>query len=45
MKKLLLGIAVLAFVAEASAQDQRPEYGPPINTATAKQIAAGVIAE
>lgn len=29
----------------ASAQDRRPEYGPSVNTATAKKIAAGVIAE
>jgi uncharacterized protein GlcG (DUF336 family) len=29
----------------ASAQDRRPDYGPAVNTATAKKIAAGVIAE
>ena len=39
---LLLGIA---FAATASAQDRRPDYGPDVNTATAKKIAAGVIAE
>jgi glc operon protein GlcG len=39
---LLLG---MAFAATASAQDRRPDYGPDVNTATAKKIAAGVIAE
>ena len=39
---LLLGIA---FTATASAQDRRPDYGPDVNTATAKKIAAAVIAE
>jgi len=39
----LLGLAALAPF--ASAQDQRPSYGPSLNTATAKKLAAGTIAE
>ena len=39
---LLLGVA---FAATAFAQDRRPDYGADVNTATAKKIAAGVIAE
>jgi uncharacterized protein GlcG (DUF336 family) len=35
-----MGLAPLA-----SAQDQRPEYGPSVNAAAAKKIAAGVLAE
>lgn len=34
-----------AFATFAAAQDQWPGYGAPVNTATAKKIAAGVIAE
>ena len=45
MKKIVLGLSLAAFTAFAAAQDQRPGYGPSINTATAKKIAAGVIAE
>ncbi len=33
------------FAVQVSAQDQRPGYGPNINIAAAKKIAAGVIAE
>lgn len=40
-----LGVALAAFAATVPAQDRRPEYGPAVNTATAKKIAAGVIAE
>jgi len=40
-----LGVALAAFAATVPAQDRRPEYGPSVNTATAKKIAAGVIAE
>jgi uncharacterized protein GlcG (DUF336 family) len=42
---MLAGVALAAFTATAHAQDQRPSYGPSINTASAKKIAAGVIAE
>ena len=45
MRKIVLGLSLAAFTAFAVAQDQRPGYGPSINTATAKKIAAGVIAE
>jgi len=40
-----LGVALAALAATVSAQDRRPEYGPSVNTTTAKRIAAGVIAE
>jgi glc operon protein GlcG len=42
---MLAGVALAAFAATALAQDRRPEYGPPVNIAAAKKIAAGVIAE
>ena len=45
MKRILLGAALVAFAAGASAQDRRPDYGPAVNAGTAKKIAAGVIAE
>ena len=44
MKKLVLGVALASLASFASAQS-RPEYGPTINVATAKKIAAGTIAE
>ena len=45
MKKILLGTALIAFAAGASAQDRRPDYGPAVDVAAAKKIAAGVIGE
>jgi uncharacterized protein GlcG (DUF336 family) len=45
MRSILLGAALVAFAAGASAQDRRPDYGPAVNVATAKKIAAGIIAE
>jgi glc operon protein GlcG len=45
IRKLVLGVSIAAFATATAAQDQRPGYGPSINTATAKKIAAGVIAE
>ena len=45
MRKILLGAALVVFAAGASAQDRRPDYGPAVNAAAAKKIAAGVIAE
>src|SRR5262245_52792511 len=45
MRKILLGAVFLAFTASASAQDRRPDYGPAVNAAAAKKIAASVIAE
>lgn len=45
MKKILLGTALIAFTAGASAQDRRPDYGPAVDAAAAKKIATGVIGE
>ena len=46
MRRILLGAAFVAFAAGAtSAQDKRPEYGPAVNVAAAKKIAAGIVAE
>jgi len=38
-------VALAACSSLAFAQDRRPDYGPDVNTATAKKIAAAVIAE
>ena len=40
-----MACTLAACSALAFAQDRRPDYGPDVNTATAKKIAAGVIAE
>lgn len=45
VSKLVLGTALALSVGAAAAQDRRPGYGQSIDTATAKRIAAGVIAE
>jgi len=45
LKKLALGVALVAAAGLTFAQDRRPGYGTPVTTATAKKIAAGVIAE
>jgi glc operon protein GlcG len=45
MKRILLSAALVAIAASASAQDKRPDYGPAVNAAAAKKIAAGVLAE
>ena len=45
MKKIILAASLAAFTTLAAAQDQRPGYGPSVNIAQAKRIAAGVIAE
>lgn len=45
MKKIALGAALASAASLALAQDRRPEYGPSVNTAAAKKIAAGVLAE
>jgi glc operon protein GlcG len=45
MKRVLLAAALAALATNASAQDKRPDYGPAINAAGAKEIAADVIAE
>jgi glc operon protein GlcG len=44
-RKLVFALLSAAFATVASGQDRRPDYGPDVNTATAKKIAAGVIAE
>lgn len=45
MVRLATAVALAACSSLAYAQDRRPDYGPDVNTATAKRIAAGVIAE
>ena len=45
MRNILIATALVAFAATASAQDRRPDYGPAVNGAGAKKIAAAVIAE
>ena len=45
LMKIVLGITLAAFVAVAAAQDKRPGYGPSVNVAAAKRIAAGAVAE
>jgi glc operon protein GlcG len=45
ISKIVLGAVLAAFATVASAQDRRPDYGTAVNAATAKKIAAGVIAE
>ena len=45
MKRIIVGLGLAAFSLAAAAQDQRPGYGSSVTTATAKKIAAGVIAE
>ena len=42
---LVAGLVLAVFAATAQAQAQHPSYGPSINTASAKKVAAGVIAE
>lgn len=45
MKRILLAATLVAFATAAPAQDRRPDYGPDVNAAAAKAIAAKVIAE
>jgi glc operon protein GlcG len=45
MKRIVLGLSLVAFGTLAAAQDRRPSYGPAINIATAKKVAAGTLAE
>ena len=45
LRKVILSSSIALFASVATAQDQRPGYGPAINVGTAKKIAAGVIAE
>ena len=45
LSRIVLGLALAAFATVAAAQERRPGYGPSINIAAAKKIAAGIIAE
>ena len=45
MRKILIAAGLVALAAGAYAQDRRPDYGPAINAAGAKPIAAKVVAE
>ena len=45
MVRLGVAVALAACSSLALAQDRRPDYGPDVNVAQAKKIAAGVIAE
>jgi len=45
MRTVLVGAALVALAASASAQDKRPDYGPAVDVAAAKKIAAGAVAE
>jgi glc operon protein GlcG len=45
MRTILLGAALIATIAGASAQERRPDYGTAVNAVAAKKIAAGVLAE
>lgn len=45
MRTILVGVALVALAASASAQDKRPDYGTAVDAAGAKKIAAGAVAE
>jgi glc operon protein GlcG len=45
IRGIVLAAALVAFATAASAQDRRPDYGPAVNIAGAKKIAAGILAE
>jgi uncharacterized protein GlcG (DUF336 family) len=45
LSRIALCFSLAAFTAVAAAQDRRPGYGTPVTTATAKKIAAAVLAE
>ncbi len=45
INKLVGALALAVFAVSAAAQEQRPGYGPAVNVAQAKKIAAGVVAE
>jgi glc operon protein GlcG len=45
MVRFGVALALAACSSLALAQDRRPDYGPPVNAAQAKKIAAGVLAE
>ena len=43
--RIAIGFALVAFAHVAAAQDRRPEYGPSVNIAGAKKVAAATLAE
>jgi uncharacterized protein GlcG (DUF336 family) len=45
LRKTALGLSLALIAVAAAAQDRRPGYGPSINIAAAKKIAAGTLAE
>jgi len=45
IRGIVLAAALVALATAASAQDRRPDYGPAVNIASAKKIAAGILAE
>ena len=45
LKHAVLAMTLAGFASAAAAQDRRPDYGPAVNVAGAKKIAAGVVAE
>ena len=45
LNRIVLGLSLAVFATAAAAQEKRPGYGPSLNTATAKKIAAGTLAE
>jgi uncharacterized protein GlcG (DUF336 family) len=44
-RNVVLGLGIATLATAAWAQDRRPSYGPDVNVATAKKIAAGTLAE
>jgi glc operon protein GlcG len=45
MRTILVGAALVALTVGAFAQDKRPDYGPSVDVAGAKKIAAAAVAE
>jgi len=45
IKRFVVGVSAALLAIGAAAQEQRPGYGTPVSLASAKKIAAGVIAE
>ena len=45
LTRIVLGFSLVAFATVAAAQEKRPGYGPSVNVATAKKIAAATLAE
>lgn len=43
--RIVLGAALAVFASAGVAQDRRPSYGPSVNLATAKKMAAATVAE